>query len=104
MPEYIRVRVKDTGAEHTIAKPSAVAEDVFEVLDEDAADVNGEPLPPKIADSKPQPEGYEAATVAEIKAEIDRRNADRKADDQISTQGNKPDLIAALVADDQKES
>lgn len=63
MPEYIRVRVKDTGAEHTIAKPSAVDEGVFEVLDEDAADVNGEPLPPRVpAKSK---SGQKAATEKE---------------------------------------
>ena len=36
----------------------------------------------------------------ELKAEIDRRNADRDEDDHLSKSGNKDDLIARLEEDD----
>ena len=47
MPEFIRVRVKDSGTEQTIATPTAVDTAVYEVLEEDAVDSNGRVLPPK---------------------------------------------------------
>ena len=63
MPEFIRVRVKDTGTEQTIAKPSAVDPEVYEVLKQDAVDSNGRVLPPKLpAQSK---SGQKAATEKE---------------------------------------
>jgi hypothetical protein len=43
---------------------------------------------------------YEAATVAELKDEIADRNKTRAEDNQIPSTGNKADLVAALVADD----
>lgn len=45
---------------------------------------------------------YEAKGVTrpDLEAEIDRRNAERGEDDQISKSGNKGDLVAALQADD----
>jgi len=104
MPEFIRVRVKDSGTEQTIPKPDVVDEDAYEVLDKESVDHNGDPLPGLVAGQEPEPTGYEAATVADLKAEITRRNADRDEADQVSPQGNKPDLIAALEADDNKES
>ena len=39
-------------------------------------------------------------TVAELRAEIDRRNEGRDEADQLSTDGKKADLIATLEADD----
>ena len=50
--------------------------------------------------------GYEAQTVADLKTEIDNRNADRSDDDKINVEapGNKPELIAALEADDAKHA
>lgn len=99
MPEFIRVRVKDSGTEQTIAKPSAVDPDVYEVLDEPATDSNGRVLPPKVA-AAPTPDDL---TIPELKAEIARRNEGRDEADQIPASGNKPDLIAALAADDNRE-
>lgn len=52
MPEFIRVRIKDSGTECTIAKPSAINPKTHEVLDEDATDSNGRPLPPKFPAKK----------------------------------------------------
>jgi hypothetical protein len=100
-PEFIRVRVKDSGTEQTIAKPSAIDPAVYEVLDEDAVDHNGRPLAPKFPDAPT----YDDMTVPDLKDEIARRNEGRDEAHQIPAAGNKPDLVAALVADDnQKES
>ena len=63
MPEFIRVRVKDTGTEQTIAKPSALDEEAFELLDEPATDHNGRPVPPKFPAKKKN--GHQAATEKE---------------------------------------
>ncbi|MCX5119220.1 SAP domain-containing protein [Micromonospora sp. NBC_00362] len=52
------------------------------------------------SDSAPAAEGYEALTVPKLKAEIERRNADRDEADRVSSEGRKPDLVAALEADD----
>lgn len=61
MPEFIRVRFKDTGTEQTIAKPSAVDESVYTVLEEDATDYNGRIVPPKFNTKS----GQKAATKKE---------------------------------------
>lgn len=99
MPEFIRVRVKDSGTEQTMAKPEALDPDVYELLDEPTHDRNGHVLPPKFPD---QPSAGDP-TVAELKAEIARRNEGRDEADQIPASGNKSDLIAALKADDNRE-
>lgn len=45
---------------------------------------------------------YNDWTVARLKEEINRRNEDRDEDDEIVPDGtNKPDLVAALEADDE---
>ena len=72
---------------------------VMEVLDEEAVDRNGRPLPP-VVKSAP---GLEDRTIAELKEEIARRNEGRDEADQISASGNKSDLIAAIAADDNRE-
>ena len=59
MPEFIRVKFKDSGTVQTIAKPSAVDEDAYTVLDQDATDHNGRPLDPEFPKSK---SGQKAAT------------------------------------------
>ena len=99
MPEFIRVRFKDSGTEQTIAKPPAIDPALMEVLDDDAVDRNQRPLPP-VVKSAP---GLEDRTIAELKEEIARRNEGRDEADQISASGNKPDLIAAIAADDNRE-
>lgn len=47
------------------------------------------------------PDDYESMKVADLKAEIARRNEGRADDDQIPATGNKDDLVAALAADDE---
>lgn len=45
--------------------------------------------------------GYAKLSKADLQAEIDRRNEEREDDEQIVRKGaNKPDLVAALEADD----
>ena len=99
MPEFIRVRFKDSGTEQTIAKPPAIDPALMEVLDDEAVDRNQRPLPP-VVKSAP---GLEDRTIAELKEEIARRNEGRDEADQISASGNKSDLIAAIAADDNRE-
>lgn len=96
MPEFIRVRWNDSGTEQTIPKPVAIDEDAYTVLKDEPTDRNGRPVPPKLA----QAPTYEERTVADLKDEIARRNQGREEADLIPTSGNKPDLIAALAADD----
>jgi hypothetical protein len=45
-------------------------------------------------------QSYEDMTVAELKAEIDRRNSDPDREEALSKSGNKDDLIATLEEDD----
>lgn len=61
MAEFIRVRFKGSGTEQTIAKPMAIDEEAFTVLDEDAVDHNGRALPPKFKSKS----GQKAATQKE---------------------------------------
>lgn len=59
-----------------------------------------------VADEDSNDSGYESLTKAELTAEIEKRNAARDPDGEayLSTQGNKPDLIAALEADDRAQA
>jgi hypothetical protein len=101
------VRVLDKGTGHTYTELRHVvdgAPDAYDVLDEAAVDAAGRVLPVVHAGKEPEVEGYDSHTVADLKAEIERRNADRPEEDLIPAQGNKPDLIAALEADDNKEN
>ena len=99
MPDFIRVRFKDSGTEQTIARPAAIDTSLMEVLDEDALDRSQRPLPPKVKSAP----GLEDRTVTDLKEEIARRNQGRDEADQISASGNKSDLIAAIAADDNRE-
>lgn len=47
-----------------------------------------------------EPEGYEAMKVADLKAEIERRNDGRDEADLLTADGKKADLVAVLQADD----
>lgn len=63
MPEFIRVRFKDSKTEQSIPRPVVVDEDAYEVLEEDAVDHNDRVLPPTFpAKSK---SGQKAATEKE---------------------------------------
>ena len=47
MTEFIRVRWNDSGTEQTIPKPTAINKKAYTVLDEEAVDRNGRPVPSK---------------------------------------------------------
>jgi hypothetical protein len=47
-------------------------------------------------------DGYDGMKVADLQAEIDKRNEGREEADLIPSDGKKADLIAALSADDTK--
>lgn len=51
----------------------------------------------------PEPQGYNGQKVADLRAEIARRNEDRDEADLLPTEGNKADLVATLEADDKAE-
>lgn len=70
-------------------------------VDDSKADRFGDGWEP--ADEAPEPQGYSGQKVAELRAEIDQRNEGRDEDDMLSVEGNKADLIATLVADDETE-
>ena len=77
-------------ARKAITNPSAWdGDDAAEPSGGDGADGDG-------------PVDYSKMRVEDLQKEIDRRNADRSEDGQIEVggKGNKPDLVAALEADD----
>lgn len=50
-------------------------------------------------------EPFKGATIADLTAEIEKRNEGREVDKQIAPKGTKrEDLVAALVADDTQQS
>lgn len=105
MSDWIRVRDNELDRELSIQRVQLPHGDYTEIKGEPALDHNDVPLPPRFAgDPAPVEDGYEARTVPELKDLIATRNAVRGEEDQIPAQGNKPDLIAALVADDTKEN
>lgn len=55
--------------------------------------------------SSEAPEPYKGVTVPDLKSEIEKRNEGREDADKISPAepGNRPELVAALVADDAKQ-
>lgn len=46
---------------------------------------------------------YSSWKVDRLKGEIDQRNADREVPIEVEEPGNKPELVAALEADDQNQ-
>lgn len=63
MPDFIRVRFRDSGTEQSIPKPTAVDEDAYEVLDEPAVDHNLRVLDPVLP--APTKTGQKATTEKE---------------------------------------
>lgn len=64
--------------------------------------------PVEIAVEKPEEpdEGvYKGVSVKDLKAEIDKRNADREDTAKVvpAEPGNRPEIVAALIADDNKQ-
>lgn len=62
---------------------------------------DGDPIPTPTGDHDENGKGYDDWKVADLKAEIVKRNEDRDEDDWLSTEGNKADLVAVLKSDDQ---
>jgi hypothetical protein len=93
---FVRVRLANgTQCNLPADHPGVTAEGVV-VLDKPTHLANGDPIPEKHVTLAPAPE----LTVAELRAEIERRNEGRDEDSQISTAGRKADLVEALKADD----
>lgn len=86
-----RVQMRSSGSTRT----ALVAEDqVARFRANGWSEVSPSPRP--AADA---PEGYDAMTVADLKAEIEARNEGRDEADRIGVTGKKADLVAALEAD-----
>lgn len=74
----------------------------------DEADIDGaDTVTADVWDQESSEDGnggdYSDFKAADLKAEIERRNEGRGEDDLIPTTGNKAELIAALVADDEAQ-
>lgn len=56
----------------------------------------------EVASEEDAPEPYKGVSVTDLKAEIEKRNKDREDDKKIvpADPGNRPEIVAALVADD----
>lgn len=104
--EYLRVKQVDTDAGPITVTRSMYEfnPDAYEVLDDEAAtDAGNSPLPSAaVLAQQPEPVSYDDWKVAELKQEIDNRNADRdpEGDNYLDGSGNKADLISVLEADD----
>lgn len=103
MPEFVRVKLLN-GVEKTLPKnhPAVTAEGV-EILDKPAVDpITRAVVPDKVrVDLRPAaPSPYAGMKRADLEAEITARNDGRDVADRIPATGNKPDLVAALTADD----
>lgn len=74
--------------------PSLIAAlDVYPALKRAAVPANATPLEADV--------DWSTKTVDELRAEIEKRNADRDDDEiEVAPPGNKPELVAAIVADD----
>jgi hypothetical protein len=107
--EYLRVRQVDTDTGH-ITVTRGMYEfnpDAYEILDEPATDAGNNPLPPgEYVAPEAQPSVYEDWLVADLKGEIDQRNAlrDPEGDNYLDGSGLKADLVAALDADDANQT
>ena len=110
MPEFHRVKDKDTGHVRTV-HDAELAHGNYEILgSEPAVDPNtGLPLDPVFADGPAEteehvdeqpPPAYDAMSVEALRDAIRARNEGRNDADRIPVSGNKPDLVAALQADD----
>lgn len=82
-----RFRQTQTGVVFSVSddKDSRYAGELFETYDGDGS----------------EPNSYAAMRVADLKAEIDKRNQDREEADLLPAEGKKADLIAVLEADDE---
>lgn len=118
---YVHVTDPDTGAsavfgpgddvpawaEQVITNPKAWSEEeqaTAAVMLDKSVEYQPETEPGESRASEDGTADYEAMTVADLKSEIRARNDGRDETDQLSTDGVKADLIAALVADDRAAS
>ncbi|GAA1138353.1 hypothetical protein [Nocardioides aquiterrae] len=109
--EYVRVVNPETGVKITVG--AKVVPEGHEVVDEPAVDRNGRPLdatyPEKttVDGVEPVARPYGEWLVKELQAEVEARN-DAAGDDEpqivVEPPGNKPELVAALEADDARRA
>lgn len=107
-PEYVRVLDKTTGHKLSLIASSVAADpDPYEVLDEPAVGIDGVPVAPEHAVTAPSQGDltalYLKRTKTDLEDEVRRRNDDGRLEDAlivVNAPGNKPELAAALVADD----
>lgn len=96
-PETDQVTVLTAGTDLPDWAEPVVSEHALE-FDEESSDS----IADEESEASEQVQPYEGVKVADLKAEIEARNASRVEDDQISPSGTKrDDLVAALVADDE---
>lgn len=105
MSDFVRVQTEN-GLHGTVPRAHAEATGLKILDGVDAVDRYGQPL------GQSHPEGetpdvvtpgespYEGQSFSDLKAEIDRRNATRPEDQQISAGRSQADALAALIAAD----
>ncbi|MEV8023666.1 hypothetical protein [Microbacterium sp. NPDC080220] len=97
-----------TGYEHEVVDVHEDDLERFDRLngDEPVTGSDEESADAEDAGESTEDEPYKGVTVPELKTEIETRNADREDDAKITVPepGNRPELVAALVADDAKQS
>lgn len=105
MNDFVRVKTEN-GLYGSVSRAHAEATGL-KIVDGDAVDRYGEPLgqsPEEPVDgvvfATPGQSPYEGMSHADLKAEIDRRNASRPEDQQIRAGRSVADAVAALTAAD----
>ncbi|MCW2758060.1 MAG: hypothetical protein JWO46_1806 [Nocardioidaceae bacterium] len=107
MTALVRVYDQRLKSEISVAVVDRAYQEVL--ADKPATDVDGKPLAAKLRQSLAAnvdgPSAWADKTVPELKAAIDDRNGDRMPADHIVVEepGNKPELVAALSADDAEQ-
>ena len=96
MPDYVLVR--DVSTNHKYPEIRSIVEanpDAYEVLDDDATDPSGNPVP-AVFNVPNAAAAYDGKKADELKTELENRG--------LPTDGLKADLLARLVEDDTKEN
>lgn len=120
MAESNLVRARVNGFEMNLGRAQAETTEDIEILDEPTHERDGSPRPTTRLDNRPvKPrtsvaeaaaakarKAYDRKTVEELQNDVDARN-DARGDGEplieIADPGNKPQLVDALVGDDQKK-
>lgn len=105
--EFIHVKDKSTGHEYPV-RAHLFNPDAHEETGKPALGRDGFPVPPKfkttVAKAAAKGSRYDGWTVPQLKDEVDKRLDARGPEDrpiEVEPPANKPQLIAALTADDE---